>query len=922
MAEASSSTSRSCPSCGFEIGDSDSVSVLEAGLDSLAADLKEAFADGAVLIAAPVGNTAAFQLPAKRSKSEHPLPIDHLGDFKLIEELGRGGMGIVYRAVQESLGRHVALKVLHASSRPSARMVSRFLRESQAAGKLHHTNIVPVYAQGEEGGNFYYAMELIEGPSLDVAMRSHSSATSLTFDQSSFSFGSLGASGSSASRSTASGDGSQSAATALPRKAGDYRRIAALMAEVCDGIAHAHAAGIIHRDIKPQNLLLGSDNHIHITDFGLAKGFEDTQLTLDGELMGTLAYMSPEQTGGTQAAVDHRTDVYSLGVTLYEVLTLSKPFAAKSREQLLQKIAIATPPFPRRIDPRIPPDLETICLRAMEKEPFRRYYAASDMALELRRFAEDRPIHTRRAGLIERGWKWVRRRKALAAAIGFLLLATSLGTALAASVASGRRQEASHCLQRAYEQLVYRNYAKPELVAVDLDRARRYGAQTTAMLRVEALEALGRLDYQTAIQHLNSILDHHPNDMEARYTLAWAHVRNNETARGSTLVREADQLGGPSSAADWFFRGLAIHRENPIDAAECYRKAREAAGAAQQFFPQATLNLARSYNQQMYQSRRIERLSETVGMLRELVDYGIYGSKPHYLLSISHRLAAEVYEDSGGTRGEAADEHYRLALDWAAKGQALGPQEAEGPLTAAAECYESMKNYPAAIDARSAAIELAEKEEYRLEGLGYRWRLRYWTGDFEGAMADLDLLQQLDPACPFFARFYPMLIHAEAGRLDEAVALALDIYDSKPGDAQSWYWSVSALRILGREDLVEARLQAEPADLSFDAGLVAPQTEAWVRDMVEFVAGRASIKELLESAARSPSPWKLTGEVQFHEAARHLAEGRRGQAFDAFDAAFRSFDNQRRYTFHAKLFRVKMQLDPQWPSWLRFEGGS
>jgi serine/threonine protein kinase len=284
------------------------------------------------------------------------VPVEQLGDFKLMREIGRGGMGVVYEARQISLNRRVALKVLPPGLGLTQQAITRFEREARAAAKLHHTNIVPVYATGEDAGCHYYAMELIEGKSLSDLLKEleqdpdHALLQSAPAGQAK-----EGESGSSGTLS----DGSTT-------RRGRFGAVARLMADVAEALDYAHGRGIIHRDIKPANLMLSADGRLCVTDFGLARIAQEPGMTVSGSFLGTPAYMSPEQIAAGRIEVDHRTDVYSLGAVLYEMLTLRRPFPGDARDKVLTGIMTKEPPAPRKVNPRVPIDLETICQKAME----------------------------------------------------------------------------------------------------------------------------------------------------------------------------------------------------------------------------------------------------------------------------------------------------------------------------------------------------------------------------------------------------------------------------------------------------------------------------------------------------------------------------------------------------------------------------
>ena len=381
----------------------------------------------ALLKAGAPGGSFLEQGPAELqatspSEPEHPQRI---GDFEILGELGRGGMGIVYRARQCSLNRLVALKVLSAGLGLTTRAIMRFKLEAEAAAKLHHTNIVPIYWTGEEKRVPYYAMELIDGPSLDRVikqLRAESSGEHVSSADSrdqhvpDWINETLISSSPQADDATASTDTSTfDSSTSLGTDSTYYDNLAKMMAGVADALAHAHDHGIVHRDIKPANLLLSADGRLSINDFGLARMLEQPGMTMTGELMGSPMYMSPEQITAGRLPLDHRTDIYSLGATLYELLTLQPPFPGQQRDQVLAQVIHKDPPKPRSVNPRIPKDLETICMKAMEKDPDRRYQTAELLAEDLRRFVNRHAILARRTGPLEKGIRWVRKNKAISA---------------------------------------------------------------------------------------------------------------------------------------------------------------------------------------------------------------------------------------------------------------------------------------------------------------------------------------------------------------------------------------------------------------------------------------------------------------------------------------------------------------------------
>jgi serine/threonine protein kinase/Flp pilus assembly protein TadD len=400
-----------------------------------------------------------------RPGTTRPIP-ERLGDYRIVREVARGGMGIVYEAVQESLGRHVALKVLpeHRLSEPN--QLERFRREARAAAMLHHTNIVPVFGVGECDGVHHYAMQYIRGQSLDDVLREvkrlrgvkpgepapsnlpghdRALATSVAIELVSGRFaGQTGAAVEAesvqespapppgehpATTADVEGPGRSSSASSIVGQSGSlyYRSVARIGVQAAEAVAYAHQHKVLHRDIKPSNLLLDLQGTVWVTDFGLAKAEGTDALTQTGDIVGTLRYMAPERFRGE---ADARSDVYALGLTLFEMLALEPAFAAEERARLIDKILHEEPPNPRQLDSRIPRDLETIVLKAMAREPSDRYATALELAEDLRRYLADRPILARRASTVERARRWCRRNPVVTGLLTAVFLAMTAGTAV------------------------------------------------------------------------------------------------------------------------------------------------------------------------------------------------------------------------------------------------------------------------------------------------------------------------------------------------------------------------------------------------------------------------------------------------------------------------------------------------------------
>jgi len=340
----------------------------------------------------PVGGPPAPTETVYPGAEAAPCPPRlRVADYEVLGELGRGGMGVVYRARHLTLGHQVALKMILAADHAGPDARARFLLEAAAVARLHHPGIVPIHDFGEHQGQPFFSLEFLPGGSL--ARR-------------------LGAG-------------------PLPA-----REAAALVEKLARAMAHAHAQGVVHRDLKPANVLLTADGEPKVTDFGLAKRVgADDGLSRTGSVLGTPAYIAPEQAEGRVRDIGPATDVYALGVILYECLTGQVPFKGTTLRETLELVSGREPPPPRRLVRALPRDLETVCLRCLEKDPKKRYAGAADLADDLARFLRGEPVAARPVGALARGWRWCRRNPAVASLLGAVAATLVLGAAVSASFA-------------------------------------------------------------------------------------------------------------------------------------------------------------------------------------------------------------------------------------------------------------------------------------------------------------------------------------------------------------------------------------------------------------------------------------------------------------------------------------------------------
>jgi WD40 repeat protein/serine/threonine protein kinase len=451
------------------------------------------------------------QVKEDRQEAEGPAagplpPLERLGDYRIIREIGRGGMGVVYEAEQISLGRHVALKVLPQKVLSDPRTRRRFEREARAAARLHHTNIVAVFGVSEHEGMPYYVMQFIQGLGLDTVLEelrcqhrgtgggSPPPATCPSRARPDFSAAEVAQSlmtgafrpaaeapaAPPGSPGDATSDGETplqvgrlsdpsalSSSASMLGRAGDrqhgpwdyWRSVARIGLQVAQALDHAHEHGILHRDVKPSNLLLDTTGTVWVTDFGLAKADDQQDLTHTGDLLGTLRYMPPEAFEGK---ADARSDVYSLGLTLYELLALRPAFEASGRNRLLKLVTSTEPERLDCLDRRLPRDLVTVVQKAIDRDPARRYQTAAEFAADLQRFLKDEPVQARRTSAVEHLTRWGRHNRGLAASlsgIALLLIAMAAASLIAAGYFR-QQKELQAGLARANKKLADENEAR------------------------------------------------------------------------------------------------------------------------------------------------------------------------------------------------------------------------------------------------------------------------------------------------------------------------------------------------------------------------------------------------------------------------------------------------------------------------------
>lgn len=866
--------------------------------------------------------------PANLQIDDHrPNLPKRIGDFEILGELGRGGMGLVYRARQCSLNRLVALKVLSAGLGLTTKAIMRFKLEAEAAAKLHHTNIVPIYWTGEENRVPYYAMELIDGPSLDQVIKqlrteadtssinSASDASRAQQDPDWINETLICNSAAKSDTATSSDRSTFDISSSLGSSSAYYDNLAKMMADVADALAHAHDHGIVHRDIKPANLLLSSDGRLSVNDFGLARMLEQPGMTMTGELMGSPMYMSPEQITAGRLPLDYRTDIYSLGATLYELLTLQPPFPGKQRDQVLSQVIHKDPPKPRSINPQIPRDLETICMKAMEKDPDRRYQTAELLAKDLRRFVDRHAISARRTGPLERAVRWARKNKALTAMASLTLLIGLVAAGFGYRhwndriekqflVDQLRAQALKQALDQALKKAMSGSFAKALLL---IDEAIEHGADPNWKPMIEAQQDLFEGKAENAVAKLQNVVEKNSDNLTARWMLAEAYWANGQTMLTGTTIQD---LNGeyPEQPLESLFAAKALSMAEPDKAMSLLNSVlREDPQLTYARITRAHVTVFQAMNKKDGDRELVHRALSDLQIASDFLEEE-HESNPTLISSrlFAHLTAVHLCQredDSGG-----AERHLKDARDDAIF---LG---------------ENYPNYHSGNFSRLYYHQFKEEFDGMYEVMldviahGHRgwiadpfWVTCYINPEWARWNPEwiydnpLEMLNRMPHQDDDYVALGRLIFHLEqASSPQEVEEVFGDYYNQRAGES----WDPVALLLTGQH--IAASKYAEDTLDSIRTKDLKSKESSFLFSMLQFSAGEISEQEVLDRFGGSE---RDLVQARFSLGLRKLAEGKRDRAQYYFDEAVKGtmycwtpFD-------WSSAFADRMKKDPGWPHW-------
>ncbi len=789
-----------------------------------------------------------------------------LGEYRIVREVARGGMGVVYEAVQASLDRRVALKVLPFGALLSETAAERFAREAATAGRLHHTNIVPIYAVGEERGIHYYAMQYIEGSSLSEHLK-------MLRDR------------------------------GKPTGREHFERVARWSRQVAEALAYAHREGIIHRDIKPSNLLLDSRDNIWITDFGLARAESHATITMTGDVIGTARYMSPEQARGGKGRLDERTDIYSLGVTLYELLALMPAFDGDSREAVLNRVAMAQAAPLRKVVRAIPKDLETIVAKCMEKEPVQRYRSAQELAEDCRRFCAGESILARRTPLAVKAARFFKRYRLRVMGV---LLVLALAIAMVVLAVKVRRTRGQSRLDEAFDIVLVEGDSKR--ASRLLDEAESLGIGSAELYLCRGLVPLWNGRPHDAMAFLSEALKRDPANVEACLAMALACNMTTDFVEGRRFF---ERVAGReiTTSLGWLLHGHALSSFQGSTAIESFNRAIE---LKPDFVPAI---LARSY----YRANRLLNLGDRAELEPMLDDSDAFVvCRPNLSGSYAYRARNWLYAAAyAGTQPEMK----RSREEWLANCRsdldtalALRGGGNSFPLFIEGIYFFDIGDFHGAAEslAEAIAVNRAASRSVDFTLIFKRVIALYALGEVKKALEEVEAIRDPMPG------YYPLslirsFLLAEAGRLDEARKVCRSNMKKYGENATAFFLFAVGMELLGDR---EASRSAAEEFAARDARRIVFEdaSQAAHGPATKYLLGRLSAGELLSAAERHPG---RCCEFAFYVGLRELGRWNREAGLAALEKCigtgvviFGEYDL-------AQGLLARAETDPGWPRWLK-----
>ncbi len=837
---------------------------------------------------------------------------EKIDSYRICRRIGSGGLGTVYEAKEEVSNRSVAIKVFSSELGLMSMAITRLKSEIELLSQLQHPHIVPVYSTGEFGLVPYAVMEYIDGPSLEDVIRGikfervglRNKDVALTNElpgerHLDWVLKLLGAVPSSDGRSSES-------AAALSEKPYrvDFKKIAAMIASIADALAYAKDKNVIHGDIKPSNLLLSADGRLSIVDFALAAVLEQPGMTLSRELLTSIIYTSPEQIEASGGLRDQRCDIYALGAVLYEWITLKPPFDGKRREQLSAQIMDDAPVTPRKIDRRIPVDLETICLKAMEKDPSARYQTPKRMAEDLRRFVDNRTIVARRASAIGKGTRWVRRHRMKSATVLMsLLLVGVMGNFATQWYFSVGRTLAAQFDQKINDAIVVAFAGDQAETSAAMAEIESEGVEPWVLGMVSGIRRLYTGDPDKAADEFKAALQTKPDSVELKALLARSYFDSGRFDEFSVLSAELD-TAVPADMREKLFLGswkmdLEPHQGAEV-IAESYRD------CLPELDRLAGLLLARSRWQTMQTSFDVDEVSRATGeanlmcyyfRTNNFVNANAFQSmkvSAEVLRAANQESDAQVLEKEADFKLQAMEEKFprsywtALAWDWQAYYANDHQKRLEAFQTAYQKRSEGLQAVPVAwLGAYASELIVAgelQQAEQELE------KLHSWAKN--------NISVQL------------AVLHAERHAKIDAALEELNRLPA-PRNIASGLYQPLGLLVLGKPQ--EARLLCERLRDTFE---LPPYRREWFRKLIGYGCKQTTAEELIASMDDPQVSHFNRSEGHLFIGMTLLAEGKRQSAIEHFEQSMKAGIREGTAYTTSRFVLEKLKKDAAWPAWI------